>query len=185
MTEQDGQPVGDGPWTTEQARRLVAPDVLLRPLTGSRLHLSVCYHLESTSELVRATEDDLKTWQVCSWCQAELSGQGRHYYPDLERALEDYAPLPARPLVRDLANTITYDKVWAPNSRSYVALGTDAGIVASFGKTYWWQDGTLTPLPGYDSDHRAGATATQQREGVTCPTCYLVMPLTGNCPHCD
>ena len=54
MTEQDG-PVGDGPWTTEQARRLVAPDVLLRPLTGSRLRLSVCYRLESTSELVRAT----------------------------------------------------------------------------------------------------------------------------------
>ncbi len=164
----------------------VAPDVLLRPLTGSRLHLSQCYRLErGATVLVVANEADLEAWQVCSTCQAELGGHGRQYFDNLERALEAYVPLQARQKVRNLARDVDYDAVWAPNSRSYIALGSDGTAVAYVGKTYWRSGGALTELPGYDSGAGGGPAAAGARQGRECPTCNVLMPVAGGCGTCD
>ena len=168
-----------------EAMTLVAPDVLLRPLTGSGLHVSACYHLErDQTELVVASDEDLASWKVCSWCQAELDGAGRHYFDDLERALESYAPLPVRSRIRELAAGVAHDAVWTTNSRSYVALGLDGASVAYFGKTYWVHEQVLVELPGYDARGQGRSAGAYEREGVTCERCWLTKPVAGDCDNC-
>jgi hypothetical protein len=58
---------------------------LYRTATGKRLHLMECPHVHGV-ELILAVEG---THEICTWCLAELSGEGRTYHASIEDALRD------------------------------------------------------------------------------------------------
>ena len=80
---------------------------------------------------------------------------------------------------------VTYDELWLPYSRSYVALGLEGRAVASFGKSYVWVGGRRIDLPGYVAASRSGHRS-QPARGEVCPGCHQESALNGACPNdCD
>ncbi|HET6561562.1 MAG TPA: hypothetical protein VFG72_06780 [Marmoricola sp.] len=60
-----------------------------------------------------------------------------------------------RATIRQTLESVSHDQVWAPNSRSYIALGADGAGVAWVGKTYVVPPrDTLVALPGYEPGAR-------------------------------
>jgi hypothetical protein len=161
-----------------------AGEVLVRTPGGGKLHIRGCSHLTATSELLVASEQDAGTRELCTACAAELSGQGRTPFDDLDRAMEAFSmPVEVRATVRELVAHVDTDRVWIPYSRSYIALGKDGTRALYIGKTYVWIDGEQTTLPGY-APGGGGGTATNELDSPACPTCRYQLPRTGICDNC-
>ena len=161
-----------------------ADEVLLCTPGGGKLHIRGCSHLTATSQARIATREDAETRQLCTECAAELTGQGRTPFDDLERAMEAFnMPVEARPAVRELVAGVAADRIWVPNSRSYIALGKDGTRAVYIGKTYVWIDDGLVTLPGYAPGGGGGAP-TLESDLPICPTCGYELPRTGICDSC-
>ena len=93
-------------------------------------------------------------------------------------------PAAAVALIKEHLKFVTYDEIWLPYSKSYVALGLDGRAVASFGKSYVEVGDHRVDLPGYVAGRAAGRSS-QPTYGETCPTCFIAMPLTGICDNCN
>jgi hypothetical protein len=155
-----------------------------RTATGTRVHLADCPHLVG-KDWHPATEAEIDAHPVCDWSRDQLTGQGRSHPATLEDAMrEQGTPAGAVALIREHLKFVTYDEIWLPYSRSYVALGLDGRAVAGFGKTYVWVGRTRIDLPGYAAGRHTGRS-DQPSYGETCPRCFLQMPLTGVCDICD
>ena len=123
---------------------------------------------------------------VCSWCQAEIDGVGRTYFDDLEDAMRFFGThLGSEHLVREALRSVTYDQVWVPNSKSYIALGRESYAVAWIGKTYVVPGaGLFVELPEY-SQHHGGGAERKVRVGVLCERHFIARGLNGSCALCD
>ncbi|MDN4489247.1 hypothetical protein QQX13_00215 [Demequina sp. SYSU T00068] len=142
---------------------------------------------------------------------ASRVGDGeREYFASLDRALEaQQLPLENRPLVREIASKIPYDRIYVPRqSRAYIALvEPDSGkIVAAIHSGYvsihtsvagaledytlyadteasawWWIELPVNSI----RDGGQTMTAREPRDHGTCPTCFVALPATGRCDTCD
>ena len=170
--------------TVQPARQSFAPDTLVRTETGNRLHIAACPHLGS--EIRRATPADRLAMEVCTWCRAELDGVGRSYFDDLADAMRAFGTYAGTErLIREALRFVTYDQIWIPHSRSYVALGLEGRGVAWFGKTYVVPTTTtFVELPDYSPGH-GGGSPTDKPFGETCPVHFVARSLTGVCDLCD
>lgn len=161
-----------------------APDVLVRTEAGGRLHIAACPHLGGA--IRSATTAERLAMPVCRWCQAELDGVGRTYFDTLDAAMRDFGTyLRTAELIREALRFATYDAIWIPHSRSYVALGHEDRGIAWFGKSYVLApDGRFIELPGYHAG-RGGGSPKPERVGETCPTHHITTSVTGACDLCD
>lgn len=163
---------------------LMGEDLVRAPGRG-KLHLRLCAHLQDTREVSVASAHEVASAEVCTSCAAELNGQGRRYFDSLDNALEVFGmPLALRSSVHEMLAHVTPERIWIPNSGSYVALGR-AGVSAVYvGKSYVY-DGETIPLPGYSpSFGGSGGAGSGERPTTSCPTCGLELPLTGVCDEC-
>jgi hypothetical protein len=160
-----------------------APDTLVRTETGAKLHIAVCPHLGP--DFREATSSERLAMAVCTWCRAELDGVGRTYCDGLEEAMRVFGThAGTERAIKEALRFVDHDQIWVPNSRSYVALGRGGRGVAWFGKTYVVPAvGEFLALPDYHAGS-GGGSRPEQLTGAPCPSCYLVLPLTGVCDDC-
>lgn len=167
--------------TTEQAQGRIdfgRTDTMTRAV-----HLVECPHLVQ-KQWHPATEQDLATLPVCSWSRDQLVGHGRSHPLTLEEAIREHGtPEAAVRPIKEALRFVTFDEIWLPYSRSYVALGLDGRAVASFGKSYVQVGDQRVDLPDHVAARRAGHTTAPAR-GELCPRCFIQMPLTGICDDC-
>lgn len=161
-----------------------APDVLVRSETGARLHIVACPHLGGKVRPADAAER--LAMPVCTWCQAELDGVGRTYFTDLDEAMREFGThVSDKQRIRDALRFVTWDQVWVPNSRCYVALGHEGRGVAWFGKTYVVPSpGAFLELPGYSPAY-GGGSPREERHGDVCSTHRIERSVSGACELCD
>ena len=96
------------------------------------VHLAECPHLVG-KQWHPATESEIDELRLCQWSQDQLSGHGRSHPATLEDAMrEQGTPADAVPLIKEHLRFVTYDEIWLPYSRSYVALGLEGRAIASF-----------------------------------------------------
>lgn len=155
---------------------------LYRTATGRKLHLEECPHVHRV-ELLAAEPG---TYEICTWCLAELSGEGRTYHPSIEDALRDLgAPEVA---IRELAGHlrgVEHDAVYVPFSRAYVAVAKDGLGMAWAGKTYVaFRCLPTVFLPDYVSTTCGGSSPLRGAWGDTCPVHFVKRSLNGTCEGC-
>jgi len=162
----------------------LAPDALVRTETGAKLHIPSCPHIRSRIRLADAAERLAMT--VCKWCRAELDGVGRTYLDTLEDAMREFGThAGTERLVRGALRFATYDQIWVPHSRSYVALGHEGRAVAWFGKSWVVPvRGQWLELPDYRAG-RGGGAARDERVGEVCDVHFVTRSLTGVCELCE
>lgn len=164
----------------------IAPEapVLLATATGSRKHLAQCPHLVGATTIRSFAPDE--HLELCDWCSKELSGHGRTYFDDLDRAMAAFkAPLENRRLIKDALRDVEHDRIWMPYSSSYIALGFGGRGVAWTGKTYVVPaPGCSIELPGFVGATHDGHSTREQRWGATCPDCRQNRSISGEC-ECD
>jgi hypothetical protein len=149
------------------------------------VHLTECPHLVG-KDWHPATQAEIDELRLCKWSQDQLNGHGRSHPATLEDAMrEQGTPAGVVPLIKEHLRFVTYDEIWLPYSRSYVALGLEGRAIASFGKSYVWVGGRRIDLPGYVAASRSGHRS-QPTHGEVCPGCYQERALNGACPNdCD
>lgn len=157
---------------------------LFRTEGGGRLHIRPCPHIHGV-DVIAATAADAAEQPVCSWCAAELAGEGRSYHESVEEALADMgAPQHATPELARLLRLVDFDGVFVPFSRSYVAVTSDGKSIAWAGKTYVdYRDRPLVTLPDY-APGGGGGPALAQAWGSRCPECFTTRWRNGAC-GCD
>ncbi len=162
-----------------------APDDLVRTEGGQRLHVPACPHL--ASDVRTATEDERAEMPVCTWCRAELDGNGRTYLKDLADAVQRFGvPVANQERVMAAMRGVEHDSLWMPNSRSYVALGRDGQARAWFGKTYAQPSrDEVVGFPDYVAGGRDGSRGGDALRGDVCPEHFIERPVTGSCEQCD
>jgi hypothetical protein len=155
---------------------------LYRTATGQRLHLPECPHVLGVA-LFEADEGDA---EVCSWCRAELSGEGRTYFDEIEDALREMgAAETSVPVLARHLRTVEHDTVYVPNSRSYTALGKDGLAVAVAGHTYvWFREAAPVYLPDFVGSQRDAGNEVRDAWGDTCDVHFVKRSLTGVCEGC-
>ncbi len=154
---------------------------LFRTATGRKLHLQECPHVLGV-ELIAAPAG---TYEICTWCLAELSGEGRTPHETIEDALRDLGA--AEAAIRELAGHlrgIEHDLVYVPFSRAYVALAKDGLGVAWAGKTYVaYRDRPTVFLPDYVGVGGSGVPV-RDNWGATCTIHFVQRSLNGTCESC-
>ena len=137
-------------WSHDHAR---PEQVLYLTETGNRLHIPACPHIGGTLREADAVERLSMT--VCSWCQAEIDGVGRTDFETLDDAMRAFGcHVGTHGLIRDALRFVTYDQIWLPYSKSYIALGHQCRGAAWAGKTYVMPSAdTFVELPGYEETH--------------------------------
>ncbi|MET3962820.1 hypothetical protein ABIE44_002754 [Marmoricola sp. OAE513] len=154
-----------------------------RTATSTRRHLVTCPHLVNRTWHV-CDQVELAAYEICDWSQDQIDGVGRSHPATMEDAIRELGlPSGNEPIVRDLLKFVTFDEIWLPYSRSYVALGLGGRAVAAFGKSYVWVGGRKTELPNYSETSHAGGKAVTY--GETCPVHFIAMPKTGVCDGCS
>jgi hypothetical protein len=159
----------------------VANAELFRTATGQRLHIAECPHVLG-AVLFPVTAEDLDAREVCRWCAAELSDEGRTYHETIESALIDMgAAQHAVPELASYLRTVEHDARFVPYSRSYVALALGGRTVAWAGVTYvGFRDGRKILLPGYVPGTGAGGHVSD-RWGERCAVCNMKCSMNGTC----
>lgn len=169
--------------TANQSFEMDAPAVFGRTATSTRHHLAECPHLVDR-DWHPCSEEEVATYPLCTWSQDQLDGVGRSHPATLADAMRELGlPVGNERLVRELLAFVSYDELWLPYSRSYVALGFEGRGVAYFGKSYVWVRGHRTDLPNHTNTSHAGGRSVQY--GDTCPRCFLAMPFSGACDDCS
>lgn len=156
----------------------------LRTETGGRLHIAPCPHLQGAAPRP-ARDDERASMQLCSWCEKEVSGQGRTYFDSLEDAMRAFGSfVGTKPLILEHLRRVEWDQIWLPNSRSYIALAKGGRGVAWIGKGYIVPAaGEFIELPGYKGSSREGSTAAPAW-GDQCDIHHVTRSLTGECEYC-
>lgn len=155
-----------------------------RTATATRVHLSGCVHLVG-KDWHAADQAEIDGYPLCQWSRDQLEGVGRIHPDTFEDAIRVHAtPAAAVRLIKEHLKFVTYDEIWLPYSKSYVALGLEGRAVASFGKSYVEVGERRVDLPGYVAG-RASGSSHQPTYGETCPRCFMQMPLTGTCDNCN
>lgn len=159
--------------------------VLARTDTLTRaVHLAECPHLVDRSWHL-ADQGEIDAHRLCQWSQDQLSGHGRLHPDTLDDAMRlQGTPAEAKRLIKEALTFVTFDEIWLPYSKSYVALGLDGRAVAAFGKSYVWVGGSRVDLPGYVAGRHAGRS-TQPSYGETCTRHHIAKSLSGVCDLCD
>ncbi len=159
-------------------------EILYRTEGGGRLHIPGCPHVGGA--LREADAAERLAMPVCSWCRAEIDGVGRTYYDSLDDAMRAFGcHVGTQEPIRAALRFVTYDQIWLPYSRSYIALGHQGRAVAWVGKTYVMPGpDVFLELPGY-REAAGGGTAASDRVGDTCPTHHMTMSVTGVCESCE
>lgn len=157
-------------------------ETLYRTSEGQRVHLRGCPHIVGLEVAPVAAGDT--SVPVCRWTRTELDGVGRIPQKTLDGALREFGASPlARPQLIKLLKGVAWDKVYLPQSRSYVALSMDDKPVAWAGKTYVQIGEQFVPLP----EHRGGAGGgpfVSELWGEPCPECFMQRSMNGTC-SCD
>lgn len=175
--------------------KLVASAELYRTQGRGKLHVRGCSHLQSTdpAKLVVADDRDRADLELCSECDKEIRGIGRVEYPSLDRAFEALKfPVENRRLMQDLTASVDFERIWAPQSRSYIAAGfrDERPVAAYLNKGFvhvrlaegWYQRHEMPTFAG-----SAGGTArvgAAERGGEVCRTCFVQLPVSGICDEC-
>lgn len=156
----------------------------LRTENGTRLHIAPCPFLGPSAR--EAGSSERIAMSVCSWCQAEIDGAGRTYFDDLEDAMRFFGThLGSDHLVREALRSVTFDQVWVPHSKSYIALGHEGTAVSWIGKTYVVPGpGLFVELPDY-APHHGGGAERDERFGERCERHFIARGLNGSCELCD
>lgn len=173
----------------------VASAELYRTQGRGKLHVRGCSHLQSTdpSRLLVADDRDRAELELCSECDKEIRGIGRVEYPSLDRAFEALKfPVENRRLMHDLTASVEFERIWAPQSQSYIAAGfrDERPVAAYFNKGF--VDVRLDEggyqrheMPTFAGD--AGGTArvgAAERRAEVCQTCFVQLPASGICDEC-
>jgi hypothetical protein len=171
----------------------MAAELVVAP-SRRRLHLRSCSHLQDSSRalLVEASPQDRIDIPVCSECDAEIHGVGRQRFSSLEEAFEAFPlPLENRARMREIASHLTYNDVWIPNGRSYVAVGIKGQAAAAYFAP-GYVDVHVEPagyrreeLPTYVAGGAGVAGRMVRRQAVRCARCNIELPATGRCDECD
>ncbi|ANC32160.1 hypothetical protein [Isoptericola dokdonensis] len=167
-----------------------------RTKARGRLHVMGCSHLPSAdpSDFVLADAADLADLAVCTECDKEIRGIGRIPYESLDAAFEDVKlPVENRPRMREIAAELDYTRIWAPQGRSYVAVGHLDGRAAAAYFTHGHVDVRVDDatyrreeMPNFTrTSGRGGRVAATERPAAVCPTCAVQLPATGLCDDCD
>ena len=162
-----------------------AQEPLYRTAGGKRLHIAPCPHIHDVDVELAAPANRLEM-DVCHWCRQELDGVGRTYFDTLEDAMRDFGTHAGdERLVRDALRFVTWDQIWVPYSRSYIALGREGLGVAWVGKSYVeLRGGQLVELPGY-APGSGGGGDRHDRVGEVCEVHFITKSLDGRCDDCD
>ncbi|WP_144722165.1 hypothetical protein [Cellulosimicrobium sp. TH-20] len=178
----------------EEQDDLVASAELFRTKSRGRLHIRGCSHLVDTIDLVEADDRDRVELDLCSECDKEIHGVGRTEYASLDEAFEALRfPVENRPLMRDIAGLVSFTKVWAPQSRSYIGVGHLDGrpAVAYFNRRFVdvrLSDGGYKrhEMPNFTRGVGGVVKAgVAERPVVMCPSCSTQLPATLVCDNCD
>jgi len=157
-------------------------ETLYRTSAGQRVHLRGCPHIVGLE--VEAVPEGDTSLPVCRWSRAELDEVGRIPQKTLDGALREFGASPTvRPQLVKLLKGVKWDKVYLPQSRSYVALSLADRSVASAGKTYVQIGAEFVPLP----EHRSGTGGgpfVSELWGEPCPSCFMQRSMNGSC-SCD
>jgi hypothetical protein len=155
---------------------------LYRTATGKKLHLIECPHVHG-AELFEAAAG---THEICTWCLAELSGEGRTYHASIEDALRDMgAPEVSIPELARHLRPVAHDSVYVPFSRAYVALALDGLGVAWAGQTYVaFRDAPTVLLPDYVAAQVGAALGLRDVWGETCEVHFIKRSVDGTCGDC-
>lgn len=169
--------------------------VLFRTKARGRLHIMGCTHLTTTdpTQYVEADARDRAELELCTECDREIRGVGRIEYPSFDAACEALnLPVENRPRMREIAARLEYSRVWAPQGRSYVAVGHLDGraAVAYFNRGFvdvHRESGGYEreEMPNYAGP--SGATrrgVAEERAHPVCPGCGMQLPATGICDDC-
>lgn len=160
------------------------------------MHIRGCSHLQTTdpSKLIAADDRDRAELELCSECDKEVRGIGRVEYLSLDAAFEALKfPVENRPRMRDIASGVEFDRVWAPQSRSYVAAGfrderpVAAYINRGFVDVHLEEGGyERHEMPTYarGAGGRLPVQALQLDPGV-CRTCSIQLPANLVYDNCD
>lgn len=163
---------------------ITAPQ-LFKTATGQRLHIAECPHILGVAASP-ASFDEMATMDVCTWCDAELSDEGRTYHETVEAALLDMGA--ARHRVAELTRTLvtaSFDTIFVPFSRSYVAVALSGRTVAVAGHTYvGFLDGRRVELEGYVDVDAGAPQGRRDVWGSLCPVSFVAHPVGGDCEWC-
>ncbi|MBD5785058.1 hypothetical protein IF650_02585 [Cellulosimicrobium terreum] len=174
---------------------LVERAELLRTTGRGKLHISGCSHLQDTdpSQLIEADGRDRAELELCSECDKEIHGVGRTEYASLDAAFEALQfPVENRPLMREIAGSVDFSKVWAPQSRSYIGVGHLDRRPAAAYLNRGFVDVRLDE-GGYERHElpafarAAGGTlraGPAESPPVTCSACFIQLPASGICDDC-
>ena len=155
---------------------------LYRTSEGQRVHLRGCPHIVGLE--VEAVPEGDTSVPVCRWTRAELDGVGRIPQKTLDGALREFGANPeVRPRLIKLLKGLKWDKVYLPQSRSFVALSLEDHPVAWAGKTYVQIGEEFVPLPEYQAGVGGGAFVSELW-GEPCPECFMQRSMNGTCT-CD
>lgn len=165
---------------------------LFRTPSGTLLHLPACPHLLDTDPgvLVEVSVAEFETYTVCKTCEPELEGRGATRFDSFEDALEALpVPLENRPRCREIASTLTYDRIWIPASRPYVAVGNGGGVVAYFavgyvyvqapGEEHWREE-----FPNFGGSTGGSRERRADQQVTVCPVHQIALPASGVCDDC-
>ena len=171
-----------------KAKTATLPDVktetetLYRTADGVRTHLRGCPHIAGLDVEPVAPGDT--SVPVCRWTRTELDGIGRIPQKTLDGALREFGASPeVRPRLLKLLKGLKWDKVYLPQSRSFVALTLEDRPVAWAGKTYVQIGEEFVPLPEYQAGVGGGAFVSELW-GEPCPECFMQRSMNGTCT-CD
>lgn len=163
----------------------IANTALYRTTTGKRLHIAECPHVLGAA-LHEADADDLAVRELCTWCDAELSEEGRTYHDSIEDALRFMGVAEcALPELSIHLRTASHDDVYTPFSRAYVSLLLEGRSVAWARKTYvGFRDGRLVTLPDYVPGTGTSRGGRDDVWGETCLVHFVRRSVTGVCGGC-
>ncbi len=155
---------------------------LLRTETGGRLHIAPCPHLLG-HKLREATTAERATMLLCHWCEKEVSGHGRTYADTLDHAMRIFGNhVDTTSLIRQHLRGVAWDRIWIPNSRSYIALGLGGRGIAWVGKGYVVpRRGEFITLPGFVAAGGGDGKPADKAWGETCPRCFMQRSVSGVC----
>lgn len=159
---------------------------LFRTPTGRKLHIPPCPH--PTAPLEPATQQDLDSLELCTWCTRELNGEGRQPYASLEDAMTAQGILDdRRQKITKLVAALAYDDVYIPNSAAYIGLANKdkrrtlawvhKAAIDVVGEERVW-------FPGFEGS--VGGTGIRKPEpkwGTTCDVGHT-RSVSGRC-YCD
>ncbi len=112
---------------------------------------------------------------------------GRTYFDNLDGAMRSCrVPVEAQATVRQTLVGISYDELWVPTSKPYIAAAREGRVVAWVHKRHIGIPGSArVELPNYRERSTGPRDARTQCEPQQCPVHHMELSATGVCPSCE